>query len=108
MKSKIGQVLLFSVCTDETVNISRRLSNCFFILTSFLLRSRLGRKIMDDDVIDLSSLTEEDRREHFRRLDQLTTCPCCYCTKICDRVDIMANCAPYQAWLDYQTPRRNA
>ena len=64
--------------------------------------------MMDDDVIDLSSLTEEDRREHFRRLDQLTTCPCCYCTKICDRVDIMANCEPYQAWLDYQTPRRHA
>lgn len=61
---------------------------------------------MDEDVIDLSKLSEEDRREHFRRLEQLTTCPCCYCQKICDRVDIMADCEPYQAWLDYQMPRR--
>ena len=72
----------------------------------FSQRLVFEEKSMDEDVIDLSKLSEEDRREHFRRLEQLTTCPCCYCQKICDRVDIMADCEPYQAWLDYQMPRR--
>lgn len=61
---------------------------------------------MDDDVIDVTHLTEEDRREHMRRLQQLTTCPCFNCTLVCDRVSIMHSCEPYQTWLDYQMPER--
>lgn len=55
----------------------------------------------DDDTIDVSHCTEEDRREHFRRLNQLTTCPCCYCQAICDRWSTVAECEAYQTWLDH-------
>lgn len=53
----------------------------------------------DDDVIDISHMTDEDRREHLRRISQLQTCPCVYCTAICDRMSTIAECEPYQDWL---------
>lgn len=61
---------------------------------------------MDDDVIDLRDLTEEDRKNHFRRLDQLATCPCVYCTEICDRASTIAECFPYQQWYYLNVHRR--
>lgn len=60
----------------------------------------------DDDVIDLRDLTEEDRKNHFRRLDQLATCPCVRCTAICDRASTVANCAAYQRWYNRNIHRR--
>lgn len=61
---------------------------------------------MDADVIDLRDMTDEDRREHFRRLDQLTTCPCVHCTAVCDRASIVAECRPYQQWYYLNIHRR--
>lgn len=55
---------------------------------------------MDNDVIDVSHMTEEDRREHMRRMNQLTTCPCMNCQAICDRWSTVAECDAYQEWLD--------
>lgn len=60
----------------------------------------------EDGTINLSALTEEDRREHFRRLSQLNTCPCVYCTAICDRASTVAECEPYQTWLDHNQRHR--
>ena len=53
---------------------------------------------MDDDTIDLSHLTEEDRREYMRRISQLTSCPCVNCTADCLRWENIASCEPYQDW----------
>lgn len=52
----------------------------------------------DDDVIDITHMTDEDRREHLRRISQLQTCPCVYCTAICERTSQTAECGPYQKW----------
>ena len=60
----------------------------------------------DNDVIDISHLSEEDAREHMRRIDQLYSCPCYHCVLICDRASTLASCDSYQAWLDYQVPER--
>jgi hypothetical protein len=58
------------------------------------------------DVIDLSDLSDEDRREHFRRLDDLNSCPCWQCVRICDRLSTVNNCEPYQRWLERRAERR--
>ena len=60
----------------------------------------------DDGTIDITHMTEEDRREHYRRINQLTTCPCYMCTAVCDQWRHVAECEPYQAWLEYNEPRR--
>lgn len=60
----------------------------------------------DDDVIDISHMTDEDRREHLRRISQLQTCPCVYCTAICDRMSTIAECGPYQKWLRHNEKLR--
>lgn len=60
----------------------------------------------EDGTIDITHMTEEDRREHYRRINQLTTCPCCYCQAICDRASAVAECEPYQQWREYNEPRR--
>ena len=57
--------------------------------------------MIDDDVIDVTHLSEEDRREHMRRISQLQTCPCCYCQAICDRTSAVAECRPYQEWREH-------
>ena len=61
---------------------------------------------MEDGTIDITHLTEEDRREHYRRINQLTTCPCVNCTADCNRWETVASCDPYQEWLEYNRPIR--
>ena len=61
---------------------------------------------LDDDVIDISHMTDEDRREHLRRISQLQTCPCVYCTAICDRMSTIAECEPDQKWLRHNEKLR--
>lgn len=61
---------------------------------------------IDDDVIDIIHMTDEDRREHLRRISQLQTCPCVYCTAVCDRMSTIAECRPYQKWLRHNEKLR--
>ena len=61
---------------------------------------------MDDGTIDITHMTEEDRREHYRRINQLTTCPCVNCSAICDRWDRIASCGPYQEWREFNMQLR--
>ena len=56
---------------------------------------------LDDDVIDVSHMSDEDRRKHFRRLDELTTCPCCYCQETCDHWTHISECDAYQEWMEW-------
>lgn len=56
---------------------------------------------LDDDVIDVTHLSEEDRKNHMRRLDELTTCPCNYCTEICDHWAHISECDPYHEWMEW-------
>ena len=61
---------------------------------------------MDDGTIDITHLSEEDRREHYRRINQLMTCPCVHCTADCNRWEETAHCQPYQTWKEYNRARR--
>lgn len=56
---------------------------------------------MDDDVIDITHMTAEERREHYRHLNQLSTCPCVYCTSHCARNSEVAECDAYQEWREF-------
>lgn len=60
----------------------------------------------EDGTIDITHMTDEDRREHLRRISQLQTCPCVYCTTICDRRSTVAECDPYQDWLRHNEKLR--
>ena len=62
--------------------------------------------MIDDDIIDVSHITEEDRREHMRRINQLATCPCMNCTAECNRWMNVASCDAYQEWREYNMHRR--
>ena len=55
----------------------------------------------DDDVIDITHMTAEERREHYRHLNQLSTCPCVYCTSPCRRNSEVAECDAYQEWREF-------
>jgi hypothetical protein len=61
---------------------------------------------MDDDVIDVSNMTQEEFRERMRHESDLTTCPCQTCQAICDRMDRIANCVAYQLWRERCLERR--
>ena len=56
---------------------------------------------MDDDVIDITHMTAEERREHYRHLNQLSTCPCVYCVSPCARNSEVAECDSYQEWREF-------
>lgn len=57
--------------------------------------------ITEKDVIDVTHMTEEERREHFRRLDELTTCPCSKCQEECDHWTHISECERYQEWMQW-------
>ena len=50
---------------------------------------------MDEDVIDVSHLSKEEYKQHMRRLQQLHTSPCLYCTAVCTD---WVRCKKYQKW----------
>lgn len=56
---------------------------------------------MADDVIDITHMTPEERREHYRHISQLSTCPCVYCQSPCRLTGEVANCEPYQEWREF-------
>lgn len=56
---------------------------------------------MDDGTINITNMTPEERREHYRRLNQLSTCPCVYCVSPCARNLEIAECEEYQEWRDF-------
>ena len=56
-------------------------------------------KEKEDNTIDISHMSSAEYKNHMRRLEQLTTCPCVNCVKICDRWSTVQQCEPYQAWL---------
>lgn len=60
----------------------------------------------DENIIDISHMTPSEYKDHMRRLEQLTSCPCTHCTAVCDRMDIIADCEPYQSWMDRMIPYR--
>lgn len=60
---------------------------------------------IDDDVIDISWMTEEELHEHLRHLSDLSSCPCVECCAICDRTEKVASCDAFQLW--YQERMRN-
>jgi len=61
---------------------------------------------MDDDVIDLTHMPDQERRQHMKDLDRKATCPCCYCDVICDRITSRFICSRYQEWLNLMFPER--
>lgn len=61
---------------------------------------------MDEDVIDISHMSEEKRREHLRHSSELSSCPCLTCKAICDRGEKIANCVAYQLWYERCLERR--
>lgn len=54
---------------------------------------------MDDDVIDISYMTDDELRTHLRRLSDYYSCPCVNCACVCDRPEKVATCDAYQLWL---------
>lgn len=60
--------------------------------------SHFRRKIMDDDVIDLSHLPRDAFLNRLRQLSDLSSCPCNTCRAICDRYDTIDKCDAYQLW----------
>lgn len=54
-----------------------------------------------DGTIDISHMSAEERREHYRHINQLTTCPCVYCTSPCRQGGEVANCDRYQEWREF-------
>lgn len=61
---------------------------------------------MDDDVIDISNVSQHEAREHLRRLSDLASCPCLNCRAICDRYDVIDKCVAYQLWYAERIKRR--
>ena len=61
---------------------------------------------MDDDVIDVSHMSDEEHREHMRRISQLCSCPCMTCVRDCTTMSGINECEPYQRWMDYWIPER--
>ena len=53
---------------------------------------------MDDDVIDISNISDEVFRTHLRRLADITSCPCMTCVRVCDRPEFIDQCDAYQLW----------
>lgn len=62
--------------------------------------------IMDDDVIDVSSMSQKKARERLRQLSELASCPCNTCRAICDRYDVIDKCEAYQLWYDERMKSR--
>lgn len=54
---------------------------------------------MDNDVIDISYMTDDELRTHLRRLSDYYSCPCVNCACVCDRPEKVATCDAYQLWL---------
>jgi len=52
----------------------------------------------DDDVIDVSDLTNEEFVEHMRELDRQSRCPCVGCEKCAVRMQ-RHECQDYQRWV---------
>ena len=50
-----------------------------------------------DGTLDISSLSEEEYKEHIRHLGELYSSPCFYCQSACDDY---RHCQPYQKWTD--------
>ena len=63
---------------------------------------------MDDDVIDISTMSKREAREHLRRLADYSSCPCTLCVAICDRPEKVATCEAYQLWLWERMKHREA
>ena len=53
---------------------------------------------MDDDVIDVSHLTDAEYKEHMKKVERESECPCLYCSSICDRITSRSECSAYQNW----------
>lgn len=57
-------------------------------------------------MIDVSHMSKAEYRDHMRRLEELTTCPCMKCTKVCDRASTIAECDAYHEWWERNIHRR--
>lgn len=57
---------------------------------------------MDDDVINVSNLTDEELKQQMRRLDQLSSCPCSNCESRCWATGEITECRKYKKWYDRQ------
>ena len=68
------------------------------ILTTQLIITELNMPSIDDDVIDISWMTEEELHEHLRHLSDLSSCPCVECCANCDRTEKVASCDAFQLW----------
>ena len=64
-----------------------------------LLNEQSQENDMDNDVINISDMTDEELRTHLRRLSDYSSCPCVLCCAICDRPEKVATCDAYQLWL---------
>lgn len=52
----------------------------------------------DDDVIDITDMTNEEFVEHMRELDRQSRCPCVGCEKCAVRMQ-RHECQDYQHWV---------
>ena len=52
----------------------------------------------DDDVIDITDMTNEEFVEHMRELDRQSRCPCVGCEKCAVRMQ-RHECQDYQKWV---------
>lgn len=52
----------------------------------------------EDDGIDISNMTADEYKEHMRRIEQLTSCPCTNCTDRCWDTGMITECKPYRRW----------
>lgn len=57
-------------------------------------------------MIDISHMSKSEYRDHMRRLEELATCPCVNCTKVCDRASTIAECDAYHEWWERNIHRR--